>query len=127
MREWPDATSVDGSRDQLLAGAGFAQNQDRGIGGGDLVDKREHASQGPRRPDNFLKHRRAIDLFAQRDVLVADPVFGLLPIVDVRRRRVPSDDVSVPVTHGAIPDQEPAILAVVTSGSLFVLERLSPR
>ena len=118
---------VDGSRDQLLAAAGFAQDQDRGIGGGDLVDQREHASQGRRRPDDFLEHRRAIDLFAQRDVLVANPVFRLLAIVDVRRRRVPSDDVSVPVAHGTISDQEPAIVAVVTSGSLFVLERLTAR
>src|SRR5439155_834413 len=118
---------VDGSRDQLLAGAGFAQNQYRGIGGGDFVDQREHASQGRRRPDDFLEHRRAIDLFAQRDVLVADPIFRLLAIVDVRRRRVPSDNVSVLIAHGTIPDQKPTIMAVVTSGSLFVLERLSPR
>ncbi len=36
---------MDGARDDFLAGAGFAQNQDRRVGGRHLCDPRHHAAQ----------------------------------------------------------------------------------
>jgi hypothetical protein len=78
-----------------------------------------------RRPDDLLEHRRTVDLFAQRDVLVANSIFGTFAIVDVGGRGIPPHNAAVVIAQGPISDQEPAILAVVAPGSLFVLERFS--
>ncbi len=44
------------ARDQLLAGARFAANQNRHVGRRDLVDRLEHAHHRARSPDHVLEH-----------------------------------------------------------------------
>ncbi len=79
------------------------------------------------RCDFLLEHRRAIDLFAQRDVLIASPLFRAFTIVDVGGRAVPADDAALFVAQGTVPDEEPSILSIVPSGALLVLERAAAR
>src|SRR5229473_1712153 len=80
---------VDGARDQLLSCAGFAQNQDGGIRTCHFADLAEHFTQCFGGADYVLKHRVTIDLLSQREVFVAHPLFRLLAIFDVSRRREP--------------------------------------
>ena len=63
--------------------------------GGHFRDLRQHPAQRGGGPDDFLEHRRAIDVFAQRQVFVAHPLFGLLALVNVRARRIPAQDLSL--------------------------------
>ena len=49
------AAPVNGARDQLFAGAGFAIDHHRGIGRGDLLDFRKHATNGCARAGNLVE------------------------------------------------------------------------
>jgi hypothetical protein len=91
---------VDGPGDKLLAGAGLTGDQHGRIRRRHLRDLRQNGPKRRRGADDLLEHRGAIDLFAQREVLASNPVFGPLEIVDVRSRGIPADDVAVMVPNG---------------------------
>ena len=63
---------VDGAGDQLLAGAGFAGDEDGGVGGRDLFDAFQHAAQGGRVADDLLKPGRLAELGLEGDVFRLD-------------------------------------------------------
>jgi hypothetical protein len=49
---------------QFLASAGFAQNQNGGVGSGHLVDLAKHLTERFRRANDVLEHRITIDLLS---------------------------------------------------------------
>jgi hypothetical protein len=72
-------------------------------------------------PDDFLEHRCAIEVFAQRQVFVAHPLFALLALVDVRARRIPAQEASLVIPQRVVPVEKPAILpAVPQAGSVRI-------
>src|SRR6266481_9595869 len=73
---------MDGARNKLLACPGFARDQNGGVCGSNLRNKREYFLQGARTPDDLVAHRSLIDFFGQGDVLVFQSLFGLLWIRD---------------------------------------------
>src|SRR5690349_19244824 len=112
---------VDGPRDELFAAAGFTGDEHGRVRRRYSLNERQYLSQGGRRPDDLLEHRRTVDFFAQRQVLVANPVLPSLAVVDVGRGGVPAHNATVLVTKRAIADEEPSVHAIVTPGPLFVL------
>ena len=83
------------ARNQLFARSGFAQNEDCRIRRRNLLHLLQHLAHRFRGTDNFLKHRRAIDFLSQNEVLVPEPLFRPLLVVDVGCRDVPADDPAV--------------------------------
>jgi hypothetical protein len=77
----PSRPLVNSARDELLAGTGFAKDEDGRIGRGDLGHLDQHRSQGCGRAHDLFKHRGAIDVFAQRKILALRALFGPLAIV----------------------------------------------
>ena len=51
--------------DQLLAGAGFTKNQDRGIADGDLLDILQNGFKRSALPDNLLKAAKLVERFTE--------------------------------------------------------------
>ena len=60
---------VDGAGNELFAGAGFARDEDCGVGWGDLGDPRKHHLQRVGRADDLLEHRGAVHFVSQGQVL----------------------------------------------------------
>src|SRR5215469_7830080 len=79
---------------QLFAGSRFAQNEHGGICRRNFLHLLQDLAHGFTRTDNFFKHRRAIDLLSQDEVLSPEPLLLLLLIVDVGYRYVPADDLA---------------------------------
>src|SRR3984893_518862 len=113
---------MNGPGDQLLAGSGLALDQDRRIRGRYPSKLRHHFAQGLGGTNNFLEHRRAHDLLAQRDVFVSRPVFGPLTIIDISSRRIPANDLSGLVQQWVVLDQEPPILTIFSQSPLLIFE-----
>src|SRR5437016_1943736 len=123
----PSRPLVNGARDELLAGTGFAEDEDRRIGRGDLRHLDQHRSQGCGRAHDLFKHRGAIDVFAQREILALRALFGPLAIVDVYGRRVPAEHPALVVDQWTIAHQEPAVLPIVAPGAPLDFEGHSAR
>ena len=88
---------MNGPRHQFFARPGFPQDEHGGIRPGHFLHVRQHPPERGGGPDDFLEHRGASDVFAQRQVFVAHPLFGLLALVNVRARRIPAQDLSLVV------------------------------
>src|SRR5690348_14527875 len=84
------AEIVDGARQQFLAGAGFAVNQNRGVGGGDGFDLFEYGLQRGSLSDDFLEAMVGADLAFQVDFLFRQSRVQLLD-APVRERVVERD------------------------------------
>ena len=69
---------MDGSGDELLARAGFAADQHRGVGRGDAADMVEHRHQRGALADDFLEVVDRLDLFLEVEVLGLEPSLFLL-------------------------------------------------
>src|SRR6266436_5484 len=113
---------MNGPSNQLLAGSGFAQNEYGGIRRCDLRDLCQHPPKGFGGPHDLLEHRRAIDLFAQREIFASDPLFGLLAVFDVGPCRIPANHVSLLVPQRVVADKKPAILPVAPPYSLLIFK-----
>ena len=70
------AARVDGARDQLLAGAGLAEHEHRGVGRGDHLDVAEHALHHLGAADDLAEVALGLQLLLQVDV----PPFELLGV-----------------------------------------------
>src|SRR3989442_209070 len=123
----PSRPLVNSARDELLAGTGFAKEEDRRIGRGDLRHLDQHRSQRCGRAHDLFKHRGAIDVFAQREILALRPLFGPLAIVDVHGRGVPAEHPALVVDQWTITHQEPAVLPIVAPGAPLDFEGHSVR
>ena len=76
LHQWPRAAHaqvVDGPRDQLLAGAGLAGDQDGGVGRRDLLDPAQHRQQRLAAAHHLGEVVLAVDLLLQVGVLVLQP------------------------------------------------------
>src|SRR5260370_42513147 len=73
--------------------------------------------------DCFLKHRVTVVFASKCDVFVSRPVFVPLAVVDIGSRRIPAKDLSGLVQQWVVPDQEPAILTILSHSPLLVFER----
>jgi hypothetical protein len=63
------------------------------------------------------------EAFAQRQVVVAHPLFSLLGLVDVRARRIPPQEMSLVIPQRVVLDEKPPKLSVVPPDTLFVGKR----
>src|ERR1700731_1641675 len=111
-----------GTRNQFLAGTGFARNQHRRVGRSDLYDAGKDTFQCGRGAHDLLKHEDLINLLSQRDVLLPRSFLRLFAIVDVGTGRIPADDFSSFVQQRFVLDQEPTELTILPADSSFVLE-----
>ena len=68
----PRRQLVDRFCDQLLAGSGFAGDQDGGVGRSGLLDCLEGLLQGATGADELLQIQRPADLLTQREILVLE-------------------------------------------------------
>src|SRR5215472_11867677 len=103
---------MDCSRDQFLSGSGFAQDQDRGIGGSHFLHRLQNPSKRLGGADNLLKHERLIELLAKSDVLIPRSLFISLSLVDIDTRRIPTHDASLLIPKRVVLNEEPSILPV---------------
>src|SRR6202040_2546495 len=90
--------------------------------GSHLRNLHQHSTQCFRGANDLLEHGRTYDFFAQRNVFVQRPVLGPLSIIDVGSRRIPAHDLPIFVQKWVVSDQEPAVLAVCSEGSLLVFK-----
>ena len=80
---------------------------------GATLDTRESTvCRGARSSDDLLEHRCLVDFFAQRDVLVLEPLLGLLAILDIGRGDIPTREASLFIPQRVIAEKKPAILPV---------------
>src|SRR6266849_909137 len=112
---------VDRASHKFLTGSRFAGDQNGGICGSNFGYTRENRVKGGRNPDDLLKHRCPIDFFAQRNVLVPEPLLSLLAILDVGRRSIPTRDASLFVSQRVAADKEPSIRTVIPQQPHFCL------
>ncbi len=113
---------MDRARDQLLACAGLAEDEDGGICRGDLRDLCEHLAERRRGADDLFEHRGAVDIFAQREILITHALFGPLAIIDVGARRVPAQRLTVLIPYRVVLHEEPPVLAIVAPSALLEVE-----
>src|SRR5580704_4259882 len=113
---------VDCSRDQLLPGSRFAQNQHRGIGCGHSVHGFQYLPKRLGGADNLLKHQGVVELLAKSDVLVPCSLFISLPLVDVGSGSIPTYNASLLIAKGVVVNEEPSIQTVFPQSALLDLE-----
>ena len=94
---------MDGARDQLLAGAGFAGDEHGGAARPGAVHKGQHVADGPAAPDDLVLAVAFLKAFAQKLVLPVRP--GQLGgVLDGQQQLVVGkrlgDVVEGPVAHG---------------------------
>jgi len=80
---------------------------------------REYSPKWFGRADDFFEHGGPYDVFAQRNVFVAHPVFRSLAIVDVGSRGIPAHETLLFVAERAVTDEEPTVLAILPPCALF--------
>src|SRR5258708_715721 len=93
----------------------------------DFCNLAEHFTKRFRGANNFLKHRVAIDLLAQRQVFVACSLFRTNAVINVCSGRVPADYFVLLITKRIVTNQKPTIFPVLTLCSLLNLKRESAR
>jgi hypothetical protein len=79
---------MDRTRDQLLAGAGLAQDQHRGVGNGHVFDVRENFAQRLASAEDLVGTNQRTDFFAQIfcfDRERANFLLGFQPLVYVSK------------------------------------------
>lgn len=69
---------------------------------------------------------KEIDELPQLLLVLTELVLGLAAILYVRPRRVPTGDSPAFIEGRVVPDQEPAVFAVLAEDPLLVLERNGP-
>src|ERR1700723_3584380 len=108
---------------QFLARSGFAQDQNGRIRRRNFCHLLQYLPHGFARTDDLLKHREAIDVFAQRNVLVLEVLLSHLAILDVCSRCIPAHEPSLLVAERVITKEIPTILAVFSENPPFGLKR----
>ncbi len=109
--------------DELLPGPGFTGDKNGRICRGDLGHARNHRLKSGRAAYYLFEHRRAVDLFAQGNVLVLEPLLSLLAILDIGRRSIPTCGASLCIQCRIVADEKPAILPVSSPQPHFNIKR----
>jgi hypothetical protein len=102
-----------------------SQDENGGLGRRDLGDLGEHPPKRLGRPDDLFEHGRAIDLFAQLEILAPGALLGTLAIIDVGSGGIPAADIAGGIANRVVADQEPPVLPVFAACALLGFERLS--
>src|SRR5262245_51749821 len=113
--------------DEFLSRSGLTGNKYRGIDRGHFLHLHQYAPERFGRTDDLLEHRRSIDLFAQGQILLPEPLFRLLAFFNVGGRRVPANNAPLFITQRIVPDQKPSILSVLSSRPYFHVKRDATR
>src|SRR5258708_1245369 len=113
---------MNGPREQLLAGTGFAANQTRRIGAGDLGHLRQDGGERGRGADNLLEHRGLVDLLSQRDVFLFQSLFSLLAVFDISSGNIPTRNLPLFVAQGVVTGQKPAVASIALAKPHFAFE-----
>src|SRR5258706_6875830 len=111
-----------GSRDELLAGAGLAGDQNRRITAGDLGHSRQDGGQRGRGSDNLFEHRRLVDFLSKRDVFLLQSLLSPLVVVDIGTGDIPMHDLAIVVAHRGVASEEPAIASVTVAATQLQLK-----
>src|SRR5258708_35897088 len=106
---------MNGPRDELFAGAGFAGDQNRRIDAGELRHLRQDGGQRGRAADNLFEHRGLVDFLSKRNVFLLQFILVSLAILDVGTCDVPPNDMTLVVSERAVTHQEPAIRSVAAT------------
>ena len=119
------AQLVDPGREELLAGAGLAEEQHRGVGGGDAFDLCEHRADRLALADDRVEAAALVDLAFQRDVLqvelVAQPhdfLERLLLLGDVQAGPEVAGELAAGEVRGAVVE-DPAPGPVAPAQPIF--------
>src|SRR6202047_1117714 len=118
---------MDGARDQFLTSSTLSSNKNARIGGRNFHQPRKHSLQPRRGADDLFEHERLVDLLPKRKVFVTHPLFGSLPIFNIRPSGIPANNVPVVVAKGIVADKKPAIVTVFPKRSLLKFKRLTAR
>src|SRR4030081_258952 len=110
---------MNGPRDELFAGAGFAGDQHRRIGAGDPGHLREDGCQRGRAADNLFEHRGLVDFFSKGNVLLLQFVLVSFAILDVGTCDVPTNELSLVISERVVTKQKPAIRSVAATHALL--------
>src|SRR5580704_10541205 len=102
------------ARYQFLASAGLAGDQNAGVGWRDFGNVREHLFQGHRTSHNLLEHGCFVELFAQRNILVLEPLLRRLAILDIGSGDIPAAEASVFIPKRVPASEKPAIFPVLS-------------
>src|ERR1700747_2945022 len=116
-----------GTCNQLFSCSRFASYEDRRIAWRDFGDARENIFQSGRCSNDLFKHRGFVDFFTQSNVFAMKSVFGLLAILNVGTRRIPTRNLSLVVAQWVITGQEPAVTSVPFAHAQLQLETAAAR
>src|SRR2546427_8710322 len=114
-----------GAATQLFAVSVFSEDQDPRNRGSLLPYLRERPPKWCGGAHDLFEHGGPYDVFAQRNVFVAHPVFRSLAIVDVGSRGIPAHETPLFVAERVVTDEEPTVLAILPPCALFDFKRLA--
>ncbi len=75
------------------------------------------------RADNLFEHRGLVDFLSKRHVLLLELLLVSLAVLNIGRRDVPANDLSLVVLERVVPNQKPAIGSVAATQAHFQLVR----
>src|SRR3954462_5169737 len=100
---------MNGPRDELFSGTGFATDQNRRIAAGDLGHARQNRHERGRGAHNLFEHRGLVDLLSKRNVFLPQSLLGSLAILDIGRCDVPAHELSLVVAKWVGAMHEPTV------------------
>src|SRR5712671_901664 len=118
---------MNGPRDELFAGAGFAGDQHRRIAAGDLRHLRQDGGQRRRTADNLFEHRGLVDFLSQRHVFLLQSLFSSLAVFDISSGNIPTRNLPLFVAQGAVTGQKPAVTSIALAKPHFAFKSRAHR
>src|SRR5437762_3707121 len=113
---------MNGPCDQFFSRAGFAQEQNGGIGGCHLGHLSKHFAKRFRRTDDVLEHRIPIYLLAQRKIFVTRSFFHSDAFMNIGTSCIPACHLSLLIAERVVPNEEPTVLAIFPKRAHFSFE-----
>src|SRR5260221_4997914 len=118
---------MNGPRDELLAGAGFAGDQHRRIAAGDLRNVRQDGGQRRRAADNLFEHRGLVDFLSKRNVLLLQFLFSSLAVFDISSGNIPTRNLPLFVAQGVVTSQKPTVASITLAKPHFAFKSRASR
>src|SRR5712671_4644427 len=118
---------MNGPRDELFAGAGFAGDQHRRIAAGDLRHLRQDGGQRRRTADNLFEHRGLVDFLSQRHVFLLQSLFSSLAVFDISSGNIPTRNLPLFVAQGVVTGQKPAVTSIALAKPHFAFKSRAHR
>src|SRR6476620_7272347 len=118
---------MNGPRDEFLAGAGFAGDEDRRIAAGDLGHSRQDRGERGRAADNLFEHRGLVDFLSQRHVFLLQSLFSSLAVFDISSGNIPTRNLPLFVVQGVVTSQKPAVTSIALAKPYFAFKSRAHR